>query len=43
MIKFYFLYIKELITIQKWKEKHTDMLLKLSLIKNKTKGVKKWE
>ena len=33
MIKFYLLYIKELIQIDRWKEKHTDMLLTLNRMK----------
>lgn len=43
MIKFYLLLIKELIAINKWKVKHNDMLLRLSLIKKKMKGVRIWE
>ncbi len=33
MIRFYLLYIKELIAIESWKEKHINMLLELNLIK----------
>lgn len=43
MIKYYLLLIKELIMIDGWKTKHNDMLLRLSLIKKKMKGVRRWE